>query len=150
MYLLDKPVGHHTLRNTVSRLCKAAGITGFRTNHSLRATAATRLYRSGIDEQMVVEHTGHRSLEGVRSYKRTSDTQKKAMSDILNSKRIHTEESSIPSLPISAFTYSSTPTSTSPVPLQPQAMQANIQNIPAGTFQFNSCSSITLNIHQNK
>ena len=51
-------------------------------NHSLRATAATRLYQSGIDEQLVMERTGHRSLEGVRSYKRTSDTQREVSSDI--------------------------------------------------------------------
>ncbi len=45
-------------------------------NHSLRATAATRLYEVGVDER-----TG---LEGVRSYKRTSH-QQQVLSDILNS-----------------------------------------------------------------
>ena len=33
-----------------------------------------------------MERTGHRSLEGVRSYKRTSESQKEALSDILNTK----------------------------------------------------------------
>lgn len=32
------PVGHNTLTKTVSRLCKLAGISGFKTNHSLRAS----------------------------------------------------------------------------------------------------------------
>ena len=32
-------------------------MSGFRTNHLLHATAATRQYRSGIDEQMIVERT---------------------------------------------------------------------------------------------
>ena len=31
-----------------------------------------------------MERTGHRSLEGVRSYKRTSDDQREALSDIMN------------------------------------------------------------------
>lgn len=31
------------------------------TNHSLRATAATRLYAAGVDEQLIAEKTGHRS-----------------------------------------------------------------------------------------
>lgn len=35
---------------------------------------------------IVMEQTGHRSLEGVRSYKRTSDQQREALSDILNRK----------------------------------------------------------------
>ena len=68
----------------MSRLCKSAGIPGYKTNHSLRATLTTRLYQSGVDEQLIMERTGHRSLEGVRSYKRTSDTQREALSDILN------------------------------------------------------------------
>ena len=38
------------------------------------ATAATRLYNAGVDEQLIMETTGHRSLEGVRSYKRTSES----------------------------------------------------------------------------
>ena len=79
-----RPLGHNPLGNTVARMCKAAGIKGFKTNHSLRATATSRLYRSGVDEQLVMERTGHRSIEGVRSYKRTSETQREVLSDILN------------------------------------------------------------------
>ena len=71
------PVGHNTLSQTVGRLCKLAGITGFKTNHSLRVTSATRLFQSGIDEQLIMSHTGHRSIDGVRSYKRISEEQKK-------------------------------------------------------------------------
>ena len=78
------PLGHNTLSKTVSRLCKLAGIQGFKTNHSLRATATSRLYQSSIDEQLMMERTGHHSLEGVRTYKRTSNTQREARSDILN------------------------------------------------------------------
>ena len=81
------PVGHNTLKNFMKNLCKQAGIQGFKTNHSLCATAATRLYSEGVDEQLVMERTGHRSIEGVRSYKRTSQQQKENVSDILNLKK---------------------------------------------------------------
>ncbi|XP_046364622.2 uncharacterized protein LOC124140861 [Haliotis rufescens] len=60
-----------TLQVTVKRLCKTSGIEGMKINHSLRATAATRLYQ------------GHRS-DAVRNYKRTSDNQKATVSDILS------------------------------------------------------------------
>ena len=40
------------------------------------ATITSRLYQSGINEQLVMERTDHRSVEGVRSYKRTSDEQR--------------------------------------------------------------------------
>ena len=56
-------------------LCSKAGIKGFKTNHSLRATTASRLYHNGIDEQLIMERTGHRSLDGVRSYKKTNEDQ---------------------------------------------------------------------------
>ena len=51
------PVGHNTLSQTVWRLCKLAGITGFKTNHSLQVTSATRLFQSGIDEWLIMSHT---------------------------------------------------------------------------------------------
>ena len=118
-----RPLGHHSLGRTVARLCKTAGITGFKTNHSLRATAATRLYQSGVDEQLIMERTGHRSVEGVRSYKRTSDQQSEALSDILNcSKKVCVRsiegESNGTSRPMA-----STP-----------------------GFTFNSCASVTINL----
>ena len=80
----QEPLGHNKLAGTVSRLCKSAGIKGFKTNHSLRVTNATRLYSSGTDEQLIMERTGHRSTDGVRPYKRTSESQQMAISDILN------------------------------------------------------------------
>ncbi len=78
------PVGHCKLDRTIHRLCEEAGIKGYRTNHSLRATAATRLHQSGCEEQQIMERTGHRSVEAVRSYKRTSNEQQENISDILN------------------------------------------------------------------
>ncbi len=44
---------------------------GHHSNHSLRATSASRLYEAGVDEQLIQERTGHRS-NAVRGYKRTS------------------------------------------------------------------------------
>ena len=79
------PVGHNTLSQTVGRLCKQAGIHGFKTNHSLRVTSATRLFQNGVDEQIIMSHTGHRSVDGVRCYKHVSEEQKKTVSGILNS-----------------------------------------------------------------
>ena len=79
-----KPLGHNPLNNIVRGMCNAAGISGYKTNHSLRVTTATRLYQAGVDEQLIMERTGHRSLDGVRCYKRTSEEQRVALSDIVN------------------------------------------------------------------
>ena len=53
-------------------------------DHSLRATAATRLFAAGMDEQFIMLQTGHRSATDVRSYKRTTSTLKKQTSSVLN------------------------------------------------------------------
>ena len=61
------------------------------TNHSLRATCATRLYQSNIDEQIIMERTGHRSVSGVRAYKRTSEVQMENCSAIIDGESIRKE-----------------------------------------------------------
>ena len=78
------PLGHCKLAEVVPRLMKSASIPGYFTNHSLRVTAATRLYDAQVDEATIMERTGHRSVEGIRTYKRTSDKLKELSSNILN------------------------------------------------------------------
>ena len=78
------PIGINSLRSTVSTLCQKGGIDGYKTNHSLRVTAATRLFHEGIDEQLIMERTGHRSIDGVRTYKRTCSEQHAKLSDVLH------------------------------------------------------------------
>ena len=74
--------GRHTLEKVIKKLCQKAGFSGKRTNHSCRASSATRMYELGADEQLICEKTGHRSV-AVRSYKRTSNQQLKSVSDML-------------------------------------------------------------------
>ena len=68
----DQPYGVNKLKNTIIEICKEAGFTGKFTNHSLRATCASRMYDRDIPEQIIKEVTGHKS-EAVRVYKRMSD-----------------------------------------------------------------------------
>jgi hypothetical protein len=51
-------------------MCKEAGILGNFSNHSIRATAVTRMYESGLTEKMIMKRSGHRSTDGVRAYQR--------------------------------------------------------------------------------
>ena len=66
----DQAVGINKLQKVVKILCDRAGLPGYYTNHSLRATCATRLYHCQFEEQLIQEVTGHRST-AVCSYKRT-------------------------------------------------------------------------------
>ena len=74
-WFLDRPVRVNRLQGMVREVCDLADIPGFFTNHSLRATAATKLYHDDIDEQIIQEVTGHCSI-AVREYKRMCDDQK--------------------------------------------------------------------------
>ena len=77
-------IGHNTLSKTVSCLCESGGIKGYFTNHSLRASAATRLFEAGVDEQLIMERTGHSSTTRVRSYKRVTERLHAVISYVLN------------------------------------------------------------------
>ena len=58
--------------STVKQLCNSAGLEGKFSNHSLRATYASRMYANNVPEQYTKEVTGHKS-DYVRVYKRTPD-----------------------------------------------------------------------------
>jgi integrase len=85
--VFKKAIGVHTLAGTVKSLCVRAGISGYKTNHSLRVTTATRLFHSGLDEQLIMERTGHRS-SGVPAYKRLCVEQQAVVSQVLNRENI--------------------------------------------------------------
>ena len=63
-------IGHNTLQNMMQNMCKRASISIYKTNHSLRATKATRSFWEDVDVQLIIERTGHHSVDGVLSYKR--------------------------------------------------------------------------------
>ena len=72
-WFTDKPVGVNSLKKVVSNMMKDAGIEGCFTNHSLRASTAMRMFRKGVDEQLIKQVTGHKS-DAVRLYKRPSSS----------------------------------------------------------------------------
>ena len=67
----------------VKDICADAGVSGNKTNHSLRATGVTELYHPGVPEKVIQERTGHLSL---RQYERTNDEQQLAVSRVLSSR----------------------------------------------------------------
>ena len=142
----NQPVGHNKLDTTISRMFKNAGITGYRTNHSLRATAATRLHQLGsVEEQEIMERTGHRSIEAVRSYKRSSHEQLEQVSDILNNgnskKRICYDDTV---LEIDADKNMSTSSVFNSLSLEYNRSGA------APVFNFSSCASVVINNYPQK
>ena len=114
-------------------ICALAGIVGKKTNHSLRATAVTRLFQAGsTDEQLIMRMMGHRSTDGVRAYKRVSNEQFKEMSDILqNSDADREKENKSPIFQSSKISCSS---------IKQESVGGDLPHL-----SLNSCSNVTIN-----
>ena len=81
----NKPVGYNKLDGTVACKTMQECRDTWLSHEPLSSHYhKTRLYRAGVDEQLVMERTGHQSLEGVHGYRRTSTDQQESVSDILN------------------------------------------------------------------
>ncbi len=71
-------VGVNKLKTFMSEITAESGVTVHYTNHSLRATAVTRMFNKGVPEKLIAEKSGHRSLKALRVYERTSVSQEKS------------------------------------------------------------------------
>ena len=76
------PIGRDKLKSFLEDMCREAGITEKKTNHSLRATGATTLFNAGVPEKLIREVTGHRS-NALQTYERPSLEQRQNVSKIL-------------------------------------------------------------------
>ncbi len=82
-WFINVPVGVNTLNTVVATMSEKADLLVRFTNHSLRATSASRMYALNVPEKLIAEKTGHRSLAGLRAYERTTTVQEQALSKTL-------------------------------------------------------------------
>ena len=78
------PIGHNKLDRMLKEIFMKAGLSSeHKSNHSLRTTSISRMYRQAIPEKMIMERSGHLSKDGVRSYERTSSEQVRSLCETL-------------------------------------------------------------------
>ena len=58
----------------VKTMMSEAGVEGYYTNHSLRATAVSRLFQNDVDDKLIKGVSGHRS-HALQDYKRETKEQ---------------------------------------------------------------------------
>ena len=168
-------VGKNTLSKMLATMCTEAGISGRKTNHSLRAYAATELFRAGIPEKVIQDRSGHRTLEGLRKYERISDKHRQEACKALTTDKIipsaaNTNVSEDNPVPVSSFSgqenlppsgevmLAGSAKSNPPVPLQNQHPSLQVmtnspyyqmqQQIPSFSFGSATLSGCTINIFQ--
>ena len=79
-WFTSTPIGRNRLGALMKEMCQEAAIVGKYSNHSLRATT---MFQAGVSEKLIQQRTGHRSIEGLRRYERTSETQLVDISNVV-------------------------------------------------------------------
>ena len=77
-------VGVNTLAKYIPRICAQAGLSGNYTGHSGKAASITQMYDAGVEEGLIQERSGHRSIKCLLMYNRTTEIQKRQVSEVLN------------------------------------------------------------------
>ena len=68
------PIGRNVLGQML-KMFNEAKIEKAVTNHSLWAYGVSKMFAANVIEKIIMEHSGHRSLEGVRKYEWTNALQ---------------------------------------------------------------------------
>ena len=83
-------IGPNTLATMMKVMTAEAGLP-VRTDHALRATSATRLFRAGVPEHVIQGRTGHKTLQAMRQYREPSELQQMAACKVLDNGHAHTD-----------------------------------------------------------
>ena len=78
------PVGQNTLNKMLKEMSQEAGLSQTYTNHSLRVYSATTLSHREAPEKLIQQCTGHKSLNTLRQYERTTEIQLLDVSNVLS------------------------------------------------------------------
>ena len=81
---VNKRVGVNVLKNMIPGLSEKSGIQARYTNHSLWATAITRMFNGEVEEKIIAEKSGHKSLKALRCYEHTSEQKLQNVSRVIN------------------------------------------------------------------
>ncbi len=127
-------------KTSLQKLCQTcARLATYRATKPIILFVLLQLH--GIDEQLVMERTGHRSLEGVRSYKRTSAEQQETVSDILSNAKKHCTQLSHPALTEISNTSTSVSSDSSCNISLPSYLASKTG------FTFNSCNTVNISFN---
>ena len=148
------PVGRNKLNTMVKRMCEAVGLPP-RTNHSLRVTKSTTLFSKNISKKLVQEVTGHRSLECLRRYEKSTEQDQRAASkcNVTSGSQFKALTESQPSLECSS-TCSSTELCPSMQPtinhlVNSSTAQPVHSGIPIAIPNYGTIRSVVINVYNN-
>ena len=93
------PMGKNTLGNLVKKYCTEAGVSGRKTNHSLRKSCVRELSDAGVPPHKIIKITGHKSTSSLQHYDRElTNDEHLTMSNILINKNSNINVKTGPSI----------------------------------------------------
>ena len=147
------PVGRNVLAKVVSEMFQEAGVSERKTNHSLRAAGVSQLFEAGVDEKVIQNRSGHRSIDALRMYENVTPVQQQAVSNILTSGQkknyrdevklvsessefSHADSPPVDSTPLPVdSTHSDSGAALMPVNLPGRGVDPYVQQLPSASFQ---------------
>ena len=82
------PIGRNVLGQMVKNMFKDANIEKPVTNHSLVPYGVSKMFAANVPEKIIMERSGHCSLEGVKKYEQTNPLQELQVCQVLDNKPI--------------------------------------------------------------
>ncbi|XP_033725294.1 zinc finger MYM-type protein 3-like [Pecten maximus] len=113
----NEPVRRNKLGVMMKTMASNAGLTGKKTNQSLRKTLCTKLIHSGVAPTTIMQVSGHKNVNSVINYAVASLNQQREMCETLQNVKKSAISSSV----------------TSTVSRRPMAETSHSQNLPAVT-----------------
>ena len=144
-WFISVAVGKNPLSNMLKTMCEEAGILGNKTNHSLRAYAATELFNAGVPEKVIQDCTGHRSLDGLRRYETISEQQKEAACKVL---AVKSGDSRPNHAAYGQANYDSNIPSTAAMHTSQAFIRHDSQRVPNFSFGSATLQGCTINVYQ--
>lgn len=89
LWFKRSPMGHDKISQFMPRMAKAAGLTGRKTNHSVRRTMCTQLFQAGVAPNMIAQLSGHKNIQSINSYATANMNQQREMCNILQDNPTH-------------------------------------------------------------
>ena len=81
------PLGKNKLGDMMKSISMEVKLDKPLTNHSLRAYSVTKMFKDSVPEKIIMERSGHQSMEGVRNYERTSTAQELQVCQALSTRQ---------------------------------------------------------------
>lgn len=139
-WYLKTAMGKNTLGCLMKEACKKSGVTGKKTNHSIRKRTIDDLFAAGVPAAKIALITGHKSTESLQHYTKTIG--QKEHEDISNNLAIKSGTSTATSSTALTSTSSSLSSTSSTITISQQSEQINhdTSHLFSGNQQFHNCT----------